>query len=290
MIEERLNSFSLSKLYDARYFAQDCGRPYQRDSHWLSFFGAIADRIVTDIQPRTVLDAGCAMGFLVEALRDRDVDCFGVDISEYAIEKVREDIRPYCWLGTVSDPVPQEYDLIVCIEVMEHLAPQDADRAVGNLCQHTDDVLFSSTPQDYGEVTHLYVRPPEYWAESYARQRFFRDLDFDASFVTPWAARFRRSREPFHRLVQGYERRLCLLRTEIAGLRASLVETRCSPDEDEHETGEGDVLPTVAELERALRERDQEINRLGELVRGYERGRFVRFMRCWVKGLLRRRQ
>jgi hypothetical protein len=48
---------------------------------------------------------------------------------------------------------------------------------------------------------------PGYWAEQFARRQFYRDLDFDASFITPWAVRFRRSGEPFHRLVHRYERR-----------------------------------------------------------------------------------
>ena len=47
------------------------------------------------------------------------------------------------------------------------------------------------------------VRPPEYWAEQFARQGFVRDVDFDASFITPWAVRFRRSAEPLHRVIAG---------------------------------------------------------------------------------------
>src|SRR5262245_18784647 len=110
---------SVAQLYDAFYFAHDCGRPYQRDEVWLDYFAAIADRVLSDIRPCTVLDAGCAMGFLVEALRDRGVDAVGVDISEYAIQQVRPDIRSSCWVGSVIDPFPLKYDLIVCIEVLE---------------------------------------------------------------------------------------------------------------------------------------------------------------------------
>jgi hypothetical protein len=55
----------VTDLYNAYYFATGCGRPYQRDEEWLNFFGAIAGRIVSEIQPHSVLDAGCAMGFLV---------------------------------------------------------------------------------------------------------------------------------------------------------------------------------------------------------------------------------
>jgi len=44
-------------VFDAHYYAQGCGRPYQRDAHWLAFFDEIADKIVQTIQPKTVLDA-----------------------------------------------------------------------------------------------------------------------------------------------------------------------------------------------------------------------------------------
>src|SRR5262245_43923444 len=114
-------SASPTDCYNRYYFEHGCGRPYQRDDEWLEFFGAIADKIVKGIAPPTVLDAGCAMGFLVEGLRARGVDAWGVDISEYAIGQVHESLRPYCWVGSLAEPLPQRYDLIVCIEVLEHM-------------------------------------------------------------------------------------------------------------------------------------------------------------------------
>src|SRR5688572_27008446 len=176
-------------VYDAFYYAHSCGdRPYERQEHWLNFFAAVADHVVAAIAPQTVLDAGCAMGFLVEALRDRGVEAFGIDISEYAIGRVREDVRPYCAVASVSEPFPRRrYDLIACIEVLEHLPPREGEQAVANLCRHADDVLFSSTPNDHKEATHVNVQPPEYWAELFAREGFYRDVEFDATFISPWA-------------------------------------------------------------------------------------------------------
>ena len=58
-------------FYDEYYFKHNCGSPYERTPEWLQLFAGIADKIVREIGPRTVLDAGCAMGFLVEALRQR---------------------------------------------------------------------------------------------------------------------------------------------------------------------------------------------------------------------------
>jgi len=221
-----MDSRKASGLYDAYYFATGCGRPYRRDEEWLRFFGSVADRIMRDVRPSSVLDVGCAMGFLVEALRQRGVEAFGVDISEYAIQNVHPDIQPYCWLGSVTDTFPQRYDLIVCVEVLEHLLPREAEQAVENLCRHSDDVLFSSTPLDYKEATHVNVQPPEYWAELFARHSFFRDVDFDASFITPWTVRFRKTREPVARVVAAYERRFWRLWQENQARRELNIEQR----------------------------------------------------------------
>lgn len=221
-----MKSYDANELYDAHYFAHGCGVPYERNEHWLTFFTAIAEVIARDMQPRTVLDAGCAMGFLVEKLRERDIEAYGVDISEYAIENVHESVRPYCWQGSITDPFPRAYDLIVCIEVVEHMRPWDAEQAIENMCLHAEEVIFSSTPFDYRESSHFSVRPPEHWASLFAQQGFYRDVDFDASFVTPWAGRFRRRRDPVARILGEYERRFWLLWKENTDLRSLTVEMR----------------------------------------------------------------
>jgi len=241
-----MNDHLGSGAFDEYYFAHGCGRPYKRDEEWLSFFAGIAKRIVTDIEPRSVLDAGCAMGFLVEELRNLGVEAYGVDVSEYAIENVHASIKDYCWQGSIADPFPQSYDLIVCIEVLEHMDPKHGEDAIANLCKHTDDILFSSTPFDFKEATHYNVRPPEYWSQLFAKQGFFRDVDFDATFIVNWAARYRRKDEPLHRHVRNYERKYWQLWKENQDLR-ELV---------------GDMRDALVSMERQLkkleRERDQE--------------------------------
>jgi SAM-dependent methyltransferase len=214
-------------LYDEHYYRHYCGEvPYERSDAWLRFFGNVADRIVQTIGPRSVLDAGCALGLLVESLRDRGVEAYGVDISEYAIGKVRSDIQPHCWRGSITDPLPRRYDLIVSIEVLEHLPRPAAEAALANLCQFTDDFLFSSSPIDHRETTHFNVQPPEYWADLFLRQGFVRDVDCDASFITSWATRFRRQSVTMQRVVHDYERRFWPVWKENADLRSLVNELR----------------------------------------------------------------
>jgi SAM-dependent methyltransferase len=222
-----------ARLYDAYYFAHGCGEPYQRSDVWLSLFKGFAERIHVDINPGTVLDAGCAMGFLVETLRERGIEAWGVDISNYAIDRVAPTIKEFCWVGSVTEPFPSQYDMIVSIEVLEHLERKDSEKAVLNLCQHSNDILFSSTPFDYKEISHFNVQPPEYWAEQFARQGFYRDVDFDASFITPWAVRYMKKSVPLHRVVRDYERKYWLLWKENADLRELSKEMRDQLAENE---------------------------------------------------------
>jgi SAM-dependent methyltransferase len=226
-----------ASAFNEFYYRNCCGQPYERNETWLAFFGTIADRIMSDINPKRVLDAGCATGMLVEALRARGVEARGIDLSSFAVQSAPETLRPYLREGSIVDPIGERFDLIVCIEVLEHMTAEDADRAIANLTAHTDDVLFSSTPFDYKEPTHINVRMPEEWAEAFARHAFYRDVDFDASFITKWAVRFTRRSVPAHRLVRDYERRYWQARAAELDSRghASELQQRLQAVEEERD-------------------------------------------------------
>lgn len=237
--------------YDAFYFThyRHLGKePYDRIPLWLNFFAGVADKIVKEFEPRSVLDAGCAMGFLVEALRDRGVEAFGFDISPYAIERVRADVRQNCWVGSVGEALPRDYDLIVCIEVLEHVETEVADRALDEFCAHTGDIIFSSTPEDFEEATHINVRPQERWAEAFAQRGFFHDLETDLRYIGDHTARYRRRTEPLARIVADYERAYWRLRQETLGARRAAMQSESQ-------------LNVIPELERRLREAELDLEK-----------------------------
>ena len=46
----------MSEIYNEEYYHNGCGPiPYEEPEHWVEFFGMIADQIVKDIHPQTVL-------------------------------------------------------------------------------------------------------------------------------------------------------------------------------------------------------------------------------------------
>jgi SAM-dependent methyltransferase len=210
--------------YGAYYYADYRGMPYEYNDYWTQFFGTIAQRIVTDLVPSSVLDAGCAIGMLVEALRERGVDAWGIDVSDWALEHLAPGAVGHCRLASIADPIEDRYDLITCIEVIEHISEPDASRAISNLCSATDRILLSSAPFDYAEPTHVNVRSPEDWAAAFAAHGFVRNLNFDASFVTPWAALYERTDATLPELVRSYERKLFRLNREVLDVRTTVLD------------------------------------------------------------------
>jgi SAM-dependent methyltransferase len=254
--------------YGAAYYRNywGGGGPYERNERWLKFFGDVADGIVRDLHPSSTLDAGCALGFLVEELQKRGVDAWGIDISAYAISEVDESIRDRCSVASLSEPLPRRYDLITCIEVVEHVPPEETDRVIANLCQATDRILLSTTPQDYGEPTHLNVQPPEAWSAALAAQEALREVDRDFSYLSPWAGLYtRRDEEPLAETVRGYDRAWWRQRREISEVRGSLLQTQSRLSELEAEKAEAEGRPALlSQIER----NEEEILRLRDLLIG----------------------
>ena len=212
--------------YDESYYKSHCGNNYERNNGWEEIFARHAGFIRKELNPQNVLDVGCAIGYLVEALRDQGTDADGIDISEYAISQVREDMKPYCKVQSVTSPINKKYDLITCIEVFEHLEAEDIPVAIENICNSANRILFSSTPFDYEEETHISVHNPEFWVEQFAYNGFFHDVKYDASYISVQAMLFRRADKNEIDLIRDYEAALFQKHQENVSLRHQLTISR----------------------------------------------------------------
>lgn len=189
-------------VYNEHYYRTSFGGiPYDRFSHnghWIKFFSNIATYLVDTYKPCRTLDVGCAKGFLVESLRDLGVSAFGFDVSEVAISEVREDIKDFCVVGSIDDPNMYKgmFDLITCIEVVEHVPEEVAVKAIELMCRHADQIVFSSSPSDYEEPTHINVQPPEYWNEIFARFGFVKAHEkWPSEIIAPHTLLYRKAHE-----------------------------------------------------------------------------------------------
>jgi SAM-dependent methyltransferase len=219
------------------------------NEHWRDFFMSVADRLIGAFAPATVLDVGCARGLLVQAFALQGVDSRGLDISEHAVASAHEDVRDRLTVASATAPIEGRYDLVTCVEVLEHMSEADAQLAIDRLTEVTDRVLFSSSPEDHDEPTHINTNPGEAWAAWFAERGFFRRTDVDVSMIAPWAVVFERGELTPHEIVKRYEQQYARVRTELLEKRRALLDadrvinsTRAQLDERPVDTEEVDRL------------------------------------------------
>jgi SAM-dependent methyltransferase len=129
--------------------------------------------------PRSVLDVGCGLGTWLEVARGLGVgNVLGIegewldrDLARLPPEQILAlDLEHPFDLG-------RRFDLVVCLEVAEHLPERAAESFVASLVRHADVVLFSAAIPFQGGRHHVNEQFPEYWARLFARHGC-RPLDF----------------------------------------------------------------------------------------------------------------
>ncbi len=194
--------------YGGAYYASHLGGEdsysWESDS-WREFFTRMARRIL-DLHPATtILDVGCAKGLLVQAFVKSGADAYGLDISEHAVASAHPDVRDRLRVGSATEAIEGRYDLITCIEVLEHMEASQALDAMDAMCAATDRIVFSSSPLDLAEPTHINVHETHQWVAWFADRGFYRRTDVDLGFITPWAVMLERATLSQREVVDRYE-------------------------------------------------------------------------------------
>ena len=131
---------------------------------------------------RSVLDVGCGGGRLLEALRTADptLRLKGVDASAPALERARPrglDVQPLDLVALRAGEVASaaralgDFDLVVCLEVAEHLPAWHAPKLL-DLLTRFPTIVFSAAHPLQGGVLHVNEQPPEYWIRRFADRGF----------------------------------------------------------------------------------------------------------------------
>lgn len=144
--------------FDKEYF--DGGKGY----HTYDYAGRFedqADKIIEMFNPRSVLDFGCAKGYLVKALRDRGVEAFGYDVSDYALSQAPEEVKPY--VGKRMKQV----ELIVSFDTLEHIDIMDLKATIEKIRKNGRkfyiEVATPNTPDWQHDASHVSVFTIDEW-------------------------------------------------------------------------------------------------------------------------------
>lgn len=112
--------------------------------------------IINIFNPKKALDVGCAKGFFVKRLRERGIEAYGIDISRYAVNSAHPQTRAFIKKADILKiPWPNNYfDVVSCLETMEHLHPDEIDMAIKEMKRVTTNHIFLTIPLIGGEDNH----------------------------------------------------------------------------------------------------------------------------------------
>jgi len=101
------------------------------------------DRLLDDVKPQTILEVGCGEGYLSARLADRfsDARTCALDISAEVLQQAIARCAPRCTFVQASALclpfADKEFDLVVCVETLEHLPEPDAAlNEIKRVCRH----------------------------------------------------------------------------------------------------------------------------------------------------------
>ncbi len=135
---------------------------------------SVLEEFLKYCQPDSVLDVGCGIGVWLSTARSLGINnVFGVDGPWLKKEMLRVEKECVQILDLEqSFSLKKRFDLVMSIEVAEHLTEIRAESFVQNLIDHGDVIIFSAAVPRQGGHNHLNEQWPEYWEEIFRKKDF----------------------------------------------------------------------------------------------------------------------
>src|SRR5919108_2535643 len=154
-------------LYTEAFY--ECHRGGARSSA-----GVVVPMLIDLFGPRSVVDVGCGIGTWLAAFREHGVaDVCGVD-GDW-VERAALEIPVERFVAAdLTRPLrlDRTFDLVLSLEVAEHLPPASADTFIDSLTRLGAAIVFSAAIPLQGGVDHVNEQWPEYWVERFAARGY----------------------------------------------------------------------------------------------------------------------
>ncbi len=151
--------------------------------------------ILEIIQPTSVIDVGCGIGQWLQVFNENGVNSIlgldGPHVLETNLRISKEYFQSVNLNLSKDIKLDTEFDLVLCLEVAEHLFDTSAKQLIEFLTNAGNNIIFSAAvPFQTGE-NHYNEQWPDYWQKLFKEQGYvfidiFRDKIWNDTRVNWW--------------------------------------------------------------------------------------------------------
>ncbi len=142
--------------------------------HNLNAPNLIVPYLIQLFNPGSVIDVGCGIGTFLHVFYENNIkDITGLDGSW--VDKSKLFIGEKYFTETDLEHAisfNRKYDLVLCLEVAEHLSEKASDTLVANLISMGDIIIFSAATFKQGGQNHINEQHISYWVTKFKNKGF----------------------------------------------------------------------------------------------------------------------
>lgn len=172
-------------IYDEKFFLESIDPPARLSAP------AISRSIIEAFSPSTVIDVGCGTGALLMELKSLGATVSGLEYSRVGLEMCQSRGLDVHRFDLESDEIPAglgHFDVLISMEVAEHLPETLADRYVELICSLSDTVVFTAAVPGQGGRDHVNEQPHDYWISKFEARGYRHDDQLSNDWRENWKA------------------------------------------------------------------------------------------------------
>lgn len=126
------------------------------------------------LSPASVVDIGCGTGAWLSEWKKKDInDILGIDGNHISSDQLMIEKEKFQIADLEKEiSLSRRFDLVMSLEVAEHISACSAATFVHSICQLGDIVLFSAAIPGQGGVNHINEQYPAYWIDLFKKEEF----------------------------------------------------------------------------------------------------------------------
>lgn len=124
-------------------------------------------------RPQSVLDVGCGLGTWLNVFKENDCDIFGIDGNYVQKQDLIIDWKKFKDYDlNLKFDLQRKFELVISLEVAEHILPENAKQFIDSICLHGDIILFSAAIPGQEGTLHYNEQYNKYWIDLFSQNDY----------------------------------------------------------------------------------------------------------------------